>query len=173
MVARSHLLGRLFVVVVAVLLCRPTSRLRYGLYRTAPFLSFKRHWPVQTVCGCCGLSCLHACCGRSCLHIARHPVSLGIAGVFWRSRALITHHNYRSEGARHRNGLFHSCACGRVAGVVWLLGSGGRLGFVAPRRAAPLAMGGPVFFEVRFRGWGIHGCVLLTEIYKMSHRTYV
>ena len=33
--------------------------------------------------------------------------------------------------------------------------------------------GGPVFFEVRFRGWGIHGCVLLTEIYKMSHATYV
>ena len=27
------------------------------------------------------------------------------------------------------------------------------------------------FFEVRFRGWGIQGCVLLTENYKMSHRT--
>ncbi len=23
---------------------------------------------------------------------------------------------YRSEGVCHRNGLFHSCACGRVAG---------------------------------------------------------
>ena len=30
-----------------------------------------------------------------------------------------------------RNGLFHSCARGRVAGVVQLLGSAGRLGFVA------------------------------------------
>ena len=77
----------------------------------------------------------------------------------------------RSEGARHRNGLFHSCACGRVAGVVWLLGSGWATRVC--RAAPPLAMGGPVFFEVRFRGWGIHGCVLLTEIYKMSHRTYV
>ena len=64
---------------------------------------------------------------------------------------------------------------------VWLVwcgswGPAGRLGFVAaaPRRAAAAARhGGSVFFEVRFRGWGIHGCVLLTEIYKMSHRTYV
>ena len=42
----------------------------------------------------------------------------------------------RSEGACHRNGLFHSCACGRVAGVVCLPGPAGRLGFVAPRRRA-------------------------------------
>ena len=61
---------------------------------------------------------------------------------------------------------------------VWLVwcasrGPAGRLGFVAapPRRAA--RHGGSVFFEVRFRGWGIRGCVLLTEIYKMSHRTCV
>ncbi len=43
----------------------------------------------------------------------------------------------RSEGACHRNGLFHSCACGRVAGVVWLLGSGGRLGCVVVVAHAP------------------------------------
>ena len=81
--------------------------------------------------------------------------------------------NYRSEGARHRNGLFHSCACGRVAGVVCLPGSAGRLGFVAapPRRRAAARHGGSVFFEVRFRGRGLYGCVLLTEIYKMSSRT--
>ena len=60
----------------------------------------------------------------------------------------------RSEGVCPRNGLFHSCACGRVAGVVQLLGSAGRLGFVAaapPRRAArarPARVS--VFFEVRF-----------------------
>ena len=72
---------------------------------------------------------------------------------------------------------------GRAAGTayfiparvgVWLVwcgswGPAGRLGFVA----AAARHGGSVFFEVRFRGWGIHGCVLLTEIYKMSHRTYV
>ena len=49
---------------------------------------------------------------------------------------------YRSEGVRPRNGLCHSCACGRVAGGVGLLGSAGRLGFVA---APPLAMGGRFF----------------------------
>ena len=50
--------------------------------------------------------------------------------------ALDNNKKSRSEGACHRNGLFHSCACGRVAGVVWLLGSGGRLGFVAAVVAA-------------------------------------
>ncbi len=49
----------------------------------------------------------------------------------------------RSEGVRPRNGLFHSCACGRVAGGRCLLGSAGRLGFVAA--APPLAMGGRCF----------------------------
>ena len=75
----------------------------------------------------------------------------------------------RSEGARHRNGLFHSCACGRVAGVVWLLGSGWATRVC--RAAAAARHGGSVFFEVRFRGRGLYGCVLLTEIYKMSSRT--
>ena len=60
---------------------------------------------------------------------------------------------------------------------VWLVwcGSWGPVGDsgLSPRRAAAARHGGSVFFEVRFRGWGIHGCVLLTEIYKMSHRTYV
>ena len=52
----------------------------------------------------------------------------------------------RSEGARHRNGLFHSCACGRVAGVVWLLGSGWATRVCRRRAAAPpLAMGGRGF----------------------------
>ncbi len=77
---------------------------------------------------------------------------------------------------------------GRAAGTayfiparvgVWLVwcgswGPAGRLGFVAaPRRAAAAAArhGGSVFFEVRFRGRGLYGCVLLTEIYKMSSRT--
>ena len=45
---------------------------------------------------------------------------------------------HRSEGACHRNGLFHSCARGRVAGVVQLLGSAGRLGFVAVAVAVAL-----------------------------------
>ena len=77
---------------------------------------------------------------------------------------------------------------GRAAGTayfiparvgVWLVGSASRgpLGNsgLSPRRAAAAAArhGGSVFFEVRFRGWGIHGCVLLTEIHNMSHRTYV
>jgi len=61
---------------------------------------------------------------------------------------------------------------------VWLLGGGpfpgsdGRLGFVAAprRRRSPLAVGGSVFFEVRFRGRGPHGCVLLIEIYHLSSR---
>ena len=52
--------------------------------------------------------------------------------------------------------------CGVAPGVRW-----------ATRVCCRSRSGGPVFFEVRFRGWGIHGCVLLTEIYKMSHRTYV
>ena len=65
----------------------------------------------------------------------------------------------RSEGARPRNGLFHSCACGRVAGVVWLLGSAGRLGFVVvvvahARRARPLWGG---VFRGTFRGKGHTG----------------
>ena len=56
---------------------------------------------------------------------------------------------------------------------VWLVwcgswGPAGRLGFVA---AAAARHGGSVFFEVRFRGRGLYGCVLLTEIYKMSSRT--
>ena len=69
------------------------------------------------------------------------------------------------RGCAPRNGLFHSCACGRVAGVVQLLGSAGRLGFIVRFDF------GSVFFEVRFGGRGPHGCVLLIEIYKVSHRT--
>ena len=45
-------------------------------------------------------------------------------------------------------------------------GSDVRVGFVAVARQE-----GSVFFEVRFRGRGPHGCVLLIEIYKMFHRT--
>ena len=57
---------------------------------------------------------------------------------------------------------------------VWLVwcASRGPLGDsgLSRRRRAAARHGGSVFFEVRFRGWGIiHGCVLLTEIYKMSH----
>ena len=56
-----------------------------------------------------------------------------------------------------------------------LLGSDVRVRFVAPpRRAAPRRAArklGSVFFGVRFRGRGPRGCVLLTEIYKMSRRT--
>ena len=57
-----------------------------------------------------------------------------------------------------------------------LLGSDVRLRFVARRRAAPRRAAaarklGSVFFRVRFRGRGPRGCVLLTEIYKMSRRT--
>ena len=44
-------------------------------------------------------------------------------------------------------------------------------GAASARRAAA-RHGGSVFFEVRFRRREPHGCVLLTEIYKMSHRTY-
>ena len=54
-----------------------------------------------------------------------------------------------------------------------LLGSDVRLRFVAPpppRRRAARKLGS-VFFGVRFRGRGPRGCVLLTEIYKMSRRT--
>ena len=53
----------------------------------------------------------------------------------------------------------------------WLVG-GGFPGSVcrraAPRRAAARAREF-VFFGVRFRGRGLHGCGLLTEIYKMSY----
>ena len=38
------------------------------------------------------------------------------------------------------------------------------------RRAAPHV--GSVFFEVRFRGRGVAGCVLLSQIYKMFRRAY-
>ena len=74
---------------------------------------------------------------------------------------------------------------GRAAGTayfiparvgVWLVGGASRgplgdSGLSPPRRAAAARHGGPVFFEVRFRGRGLYGCVLLTEIYKMSSRT--
>ena len=56
--------------------------------------------------------------------------------------------NYRSEGGlRARNGLCDSCACGCVAGVVHLLGSAGRVGFVvllSCRWPAGFAPGGRV-----------------------------
>ena len=61
----------------------------------------------------------------------------------------------RSEGARHRNGLFHSCTCGRVAGVVWLLGSGGRLGFVV--LLLSLTLRGSGVFRGTFRETGRSG----------------
>ena len=72
---------------------------------------------------------------------------------------------------------------GRTAGTayfiparvgVWLVGgaSRGPLGDSGLSRRAAARHGGSVFFEVRFREWGIHGCVLLTEIYKMPHRSY-
>ena len=72
-------------------------------------------------------------------------------------------------GPGPRNGLCHSCACGRVAGVVPLLGSAGRLGFVAPppRRSR----GGSVSGGVRFGRRGPEECVLLGEIYNMSYRS--
>ena len=64
---------------------------------------------------------------------------------------------------------------------VWLpggcfLGSDVRLGFVVFCCLVVLlsccrSRAGSVFFEVRFRGRGPRGCVLLTEIYKMSRRT--
>ena len=60
---------------------------------------------------------------------------------------------------------------------VWLVGGASRgplgdSGLSPPRRRAAAARhGGSVFFEVRFRGRGLYGCVLLTEIYKMSSRT--
>ena len=77
---------------------------------------------------------------------------------------------------------------GRAAGTayfiparvgVWLVGGASRgplgdSGLSPPRRrraAAAARHGGSVFFEVRFRGRGLYGCVLLTEIYKMSSRT--
>ena len=60
----------------------------------------------------------------------------------------------RSEGARRRNGLFHSCACGRVAGVVWLLGSGGRLGFVVVVVLLSLTLRGSGVFRGTFPGMG-------------------
>ena len=75
--------------------------------------------------------------------------------------------HYRSEGLCLRNGLCHSCACVRVAGEGCLPGSE----VCRRRRRVAARHGGSVFFKVRFRGRGTHGCVLLTEIYKMSHKT--
>ena len=53
------------------------------------------------------------------------------------------------RGRSARNGLCHSCACGRVAGVVQLLGSVGARRFVAAplrrRAAAPLRLWGRRF----------------------------
>ena len=59
--------------------------------------------------------------------------------------------------------------------LVWCASRGplGDSGLSRRRAAAAARHGGSVFFEVRFRGRGLYGCVLLTEIYKMSHRTYV
>ena len=59
---------------------------------------------------------------------------------------------------------------------VWLVGGASRgplgdSGLSPRRRRAAARHGGSVFFEVRFRGRGLYGCVLLTEIYKMSSRT--
>ena len=67
-----------------------------------------------------------------------------------------------------RRGLFDSGVRVRVA---WRGdASRGRIG--GQFRVVSLsAVGGSVFFEVRFRGRGPRGCVLLTEIYKMSRRT--
>ena len=84
------------------------------------------------------------------------------------------HYVYRrSEGVCPRHGLFHSCVRRRVAGGGQLPGVGCATRVcrrAAPRRAA--RQQGSVFSEVRFRGRGPHGCVLLIEIYKMSHRNY-
>ena len=62
------------------------------------------------------------------------------------------------------------CVCGGAGESS--LGADGRAWFVVVS-CRVVGRARPLFFEVRFRGWGIHGCVLLTEIYKMSHRTYV
>ena len=73
---------------------------------------------------------------------------------------------HRGEGVCPRNGLCDSCACGCVAGVVHLLGSAGRVGFVVVLLS--LASGSPlvgVFVGVRFGGRGIPGNVLLSQIY--------
>ena len=63
------------------------------------------------------------------------------------------------------NGLCHSCACVRVAGVVGLiLGSAGRVGFVVVVRYPLVA----VFVGVRF-GTGVQGKnALLSEIYVLA-----
>ena len=54
---------------------------------------------------------------------------------------------------RPRNGLYHACGCGPVAGVVGLLGSVGRLGFVAATAASLLpAPCGAVVFEILLGG---------------------
>ena len=60
------------------------------------------------------------------------------------------------------------------AWLVWR-SSWGRLGDsgLSRRRSRAARQEGSVFFEVRFGGRGPHGCVLLIEIYKMFHRTYV
>ena len=71
---------------------------------------------------------------------------------------------------RARNGLSHSCACGRVTGVVGLLGSAGRVGFVvvvvvARRPGSPLVA---VFVGVRLTSRGIPGNALLSKIYILA-----
>ena len=72
------------------------------------------------------------------------------------------------------------CAPGTAYGIparvgVWLVRDAyrGRLSNLglSRRRRGEARHRGAVFFEVRSRGRGPHGCVLLTEIYKMSRRT--
>ena len=75
----------------------------------------------------------------------------------------------RSEGGLPaRNGLCHSCTCVRVAGVVLLLGSDRRVGFVFLFLSLARRLLGSAFFEVRFRGRGPLGNVLLSEIYALA-----
>ena len=58
---------------------------------------------------------------------------------------------------------------------VWLVwcGSWGPVGDSGLSLSLLSLAGGPVLFEVRFGRRGVAGCVLLSQIYKMSHRTYV
>ena len=79
---------------------------------------------------------------------------------------------YRSEGVLAPGTAYIIPA--RVG--VWLpggcfLGSGVRLGFVVFSCLVAARARRRRFFEVRFRRRGPRGCVLLTEIYKMSYRT--
>ena len=70
----------------------------------------------------------------------------------------------RSEGGLHaRNGLCGSCTCVRVAGVVGLLGSARRVGFVVVRY--PLVV---VFVGVRFDMGAQRKNALLSEIYVLA-----